>query len=392
MALDRELQGQADESASRTEAPTEVPAPSAMEEPISTLTRGPQLTTAGVLRMQAGAGNAAVAHLLAREPVATETDDSKSKRAAASRPADNVLTNTAASKTGAVSNAYGTFTYSVVKNAGSNGCSFSVSFQAFSPEVDSTKLTFIQTVKGHKAAGAPFYLNNDSAYYAPFDPDASGLYTDHLPGETDPFYNYEDKSSSDETTGTTSPTGTTMTDAPRIGSIAGERGQTFETAPFALSGADKGEFYGTLTWGWDIDGAGTFKLQDVAAHDDITTDFGAAMRKFIARMHDINKTGTTPAPVSFDMPGQMCRDLTASETASLKPTGDYVKGKANGRIWIVARYTDAKDQVGAKDNAQGVQQHFVSEGVPIDRIRITHLEQAGGAAGTTPIEVTVIDS
>ena len=42
-----------------------------------------------------------------------------------------------------------------------------------------TNITFIQSVKGHKAAGAPSYLNNDSTYYAPFDPGGKGLYTDH---------------------------------------------------------------------------------------------------------------------------------------------------------------------------------------------------------------------
>lgn len=351
------------------------------------------LTADLVLRLQASAGNAAVSRLLAREAATgTKTDEGKTKRGLATRPADAILTNTAASKTGKVANAYGTFTYAVLKNAGANGCSFSLSFKAFSPEVSATTLTFIQTLQGHKAAGAPFYLNNDSTYYAPFDPDASGTYTDHLPGETDPYYNFEDKTRTDESTGTTSPTETTMTDAPKIGSIAGERGQKFETAPFALSGTDKGEFFGTLTWGWDIDAAGTFKLLDVAAHDDITTAFGAALRKFIARQHDITKTGTTPAPVSFDMPGNICRDLTATEVLNLKPTVDYVKAKANGRIWVVARYSDAKDQVGAKDNAAGLQQHFVNAGVPLDRIRITYLEQAGVKKQTTPIEVTVIDT
>jgi len=269
---------------------------------------------------------------------------------------------------------------------------FNLSFQAFSPEISSTKITFIQTVKGHKAAGAPFYLNNDSAYYAPFDPDGSGLYTDHLPGETDPFYNYEDKTSSDETTGTTGPTATTMEDAPKIGSIAGERGQTFETAPFALSGTDKGEFFGTLTWGWDIDAAGTFKLQDVAAHDDVSTAFGASLRKFIAREHDINKSGTTPAAVTVEMPAQLCRDLTAAEELSLKPTVDYVKAHAGARIWVVGTYTDAKNAIGSKDNAAGIQQHFVNAGVAADKVRHTYLEQAGVKKDTTAIEITVIDT
>jgi hypothetical protein len=344
------------------------------------------MTADALLGLQASAGNAAVTRLL------SEADASKAKRAVARRPADQILTNTAASKTGTVANAYGTFTYAVIKNAGSNGCSFNLSFQAFSPEIASTKITFIQTVKGHKAAGAPFYLNNDSAYYAPFDPDGSGLYTDHLPGETDPFYNYEDKTSSDETTGTTGPTATTMADGPKIGSIAGERGQTFETAPFALSGTDKGEFFGTLTWGWDIDAAGTFKLQDVAAHDDVSTAFGSSLRKFIAREHDINKTGATPAAVSVEMPAQLCRDLTAAEALSLKPTVDYVKAHAGARIWVVGTYTDAKNAIGSKDNAAGIQQHFVNAGVAADKVRHTYLEQAGVKKDTTAIEITVIDT
>jgi len=350
--------------------------------------------------MQSTIGNAAVSRLLAREPAATaepeataEADSAKTPRPAAARPADNVLTNTAASKTGTVSNAYGTFKYSVIKNAGSNGCDFSLSFAAFSPEVSSTKITFIQTVKGHKAAGAPFYLNNDSTYYAPFDPAGTGLYTDHLKGETDPFYNFEDKTSTDESTGTTSPTKTTMTDGPMISSIAGERGQTFETAPFALSGTDKGEFFGTLTWGWDIDGAGAFKLQAVAAHDDITTDFGAALRKFISRQHAITKTGTTPAPANLDtLPSDKCRALNLAEQAIVKPIADYAKIKPDARIWVAGRYTDPGDKLGAKVNADAVQSELVKMGVPIDRIRVTYLEQSGVTKRTAPVEITVIDS
>lgn len=352
------------------------------------------LGTDELLQLQSTAGNAAVSRLLAREPAATaEADTAKRQRGAGTRPADRALTNTSASKTGKVSNAYGTFTYSVLKNAGSHGCDISLSFEAFSPEASATKITFIQTVQGHKAAGAPFYLNNDSAYYAPFDPDASGLYTDHLKGETDPFYNYEDKSSTDESTGTTSATKTTMTDTPKIRSIGGERGQKFETAPFALSGSDKGEFLGTFTWGWEIDAGGTFKLLDVAAHDEITTDFGAALRKFIARQSDLTKTGTTPGPRNLDsLPADKCRELTVGERLHIKPIGDYAKVKAGTRVWVVSRFGDAADRTGAKYNAEVVQAELVAMGVPIDRIRISYLEQSGVTKGTTPIEITVIES
>jgi hypothetical protein len=352
------------------------------------------MDVAALLQLQSTAGNAAVSRLLAREPTATaEPDAAKRQRGAGTRPADRVLTNTSASKTGKVYNAYGEFKYSVLKNAGSNGCDISLSFEPFSPEVSASKVTFIQTVQGHKAAGAPFYLNNDSTYYAPFDPSGTGAYTDHLKGETDPFYNFEDKSGTDESTGTTGPTKTTMTDTPAIRSIAGERGQTFETAPFALSGADKGEFFGTFTWGWDIDAAGTFKLQDVAAHDEITTGFGAALRKFIARQSDLTKKGTTPAPANLDtLPSDKCRELKPDERLKLKPIGDYAKVKANTRVWVVSRFGDAADRTGAKYNSEAVQAELVAMGVPVDRIRITYLEQTGVTKRTTPIEITVIES
>jgi hypothetical protein len=378
-----------DRAASRTRAVERRPDEGRHPETVDEAGVGP----AGLLGLQQSAGNAAVAQLVARQPTATaDPDASKTKRPGSGRPADQVLTNTAASKTGKVSNAYGQFTYSVTKNAGSNGCSFSLSFKAFSPEVSATKITFIQTVKGHKAGGAAFYLNNDSTYYAPFDPAGSGLYTDHLKGETDPFYNYEDKTRTDETTGTTGPTTTTMTDAPRIASIAGERGQTFETAPFALSGTDKGEFFGTLTWGWDIDSAGNFKLQDVAAHDDITTDFGAALRKFIERQHALTKDGTTPAPVSVDLPTDMCRLLNTGEKATLKPVADFVKAKANARVYVIARYGDPSEAAMARDNATTVQSELTAGGVADNKIHFTYLQQTGVKKGTSPVEVTVINT
>jgi hypothetical protein len=359
---------------------------------------GGPTTADGVLDLQRRLGNRAVARLLQRQPVATadaDLDEAKSRRPLPARPASAVVKNTADQKKGSASNAYGTFTYNITKNAGANGCDVSISFKAFSPEVDATKITIIQAAKGHKAGGANFYPNNDTAYYTPFDA-GGGLRTDHLQSETDPFYNFEDKTQTDESVGTTSATGTSMTDAPALRSITGERGHDFETAPFALSGNDEGEFFGTITWGWEIDAAGAFKLKDVAVHDDISTGFGSALRKFIARKGELTKDATTPAPITLEMRTDMCRDLTADEKLKLKPFVDYSKAHANARIWVVARH-DATGNVDAnhamaRDNARGVQTYLIAQGLADSAIHVTQLEDASVKPKTTPIEITVINT
>lgn len=313
------------------------------------------------------------------------------KRDAAKRPADAKSVDTAVEKTGSLSNSYGTFKFKITKNAQASGCVIDLSFKAFSPEVDASKITIIQTIKNHQAAGAIFYLNNDSAYYSPFDT-GDGTYTDHLPGETDPFYNYEEKSKSDESTGSTGATATDMNDTPHINSLAGERGADFETAPFALSGKDKGEFYGTFTWGYAIDGAGKFSLKDVAVHDDVTTNYGAALRKFIAREASQTATASTPAPATVEMPLTQCRDLTAAEKTTLKPFADFIKATPKARVWATSRY-DARgmgadpNHAMAMDNAKSIQKALVDLGAPEGQIRIVPLEEPA----TPKPDVNVID-
>ena len=349
-----------------------------------------------LLALQAGAGNAAVSRLIQRSPVdELETgEQEKSRRPVAARPADAIV-HVAASKTGKASNAYGTFTYQITKNAGANGCDATIAFDAFAPEIQSTKITIIQAVRSSKAGGATFYPNNDTAYYSLLDP-GTGQRTDALKSETDPFYNYEDKTKTDESTGTTGASGTTMSDGPALRTFAGERGQAFETAPFVLAGADEGEFLGTITWGWDIDASGTFTLHDPGVHDTITTGFGAALVKFIARKHDIAKTGTTPAPVLLDMPVDVCRNLTAAEKLAVKATADYAKAHADARVWIVARYNGkgGKDieLASALDNGRTLQQHLVGLGIADSSIHVTAVEDASVKNRSSAVDVTVIDT
>ena len=264
------------------------------EQPLRTREPAHQnAAVARVLALQQSAGNAAVSQVLQREPVA---DAEKTQRPAASRPA-GTATHTAARKKGKAPNAYGTFTYDITKAAGENGCDIAVEFVPFSPEIDASKIVIIQTAKSTKG-GATHYPNGDRAYYQPLEA-PSGVRTDALKSETDPFYNYDDKAQADESTGTTASKKTTMTDGPSLNVIAGkEASQKFETAAFGFSGKDEGEFFGTMTWGWDVDDAGNYTLHEPTINDEITTDFGAALRKFIARKHETTKTGDSPAPAS----------------------------------------------------------------------------------------------
>lgn len=355
-----------------------------------------------LLALQRSAGNAEVARALSRQPVnAVEGEQEKSRRPPAARPADAV-THAAASKKGSASNAYGTFAYEITKNAGDNGCDARIAFEAFKPEISSTKITFIQAVKSTKAGGATFYPNNDTAYYSLLDP-GTGQRTDATKSETDPFYNYEDRTKTDEATGTTGASKTTMTDEPALRSFGGERGQKFETAPFVLEGNDEGEFLGTLTWGWDIDAAGKFTLDDPAVHDEVSSSYGAALVTFISAKHTMTKTGTTPARATLDMPGDVCRDLTAAERLQLKPFVDYVKGHASARLWVVGRYKGTapagplgqkveSQLAGALDNARGVQQHFKTGGIADSSVHATAAADASVADRRTAVDVTVIDT
>jgi hypothetical protein len=356
--------------------------------------RGAMLS--GVAALQRTAGNAAVTRLLQRNPVAEVEagQEEKSRRPVAKRPAD-VVTHAAASKKGKATNAYGTFTYEITKNADSNGCNTKIAFEAFSPEVHSTKITIIQTARSSKAGGATYYPNNDTAYYSLLDP-GTGQRTDALKAETDPFYNYEDKTGTDESTGTTGAKKTTMSDTPALNKLTGERGQTFESAPFVLAGTDEGEFLGTITWGWDIDPTGTFTLHDPAVHDEITTGFGGALLKFISRKHELTKTSTTPAPATLDMPADVCRDLTAAEKLMVKPFSEYAKAHAKARMWVVARYNGkgGKDieLASALDNARVVQKQLRDLGIADSSIHATALEDPLVKDRHTPVDITVIDT
>lgn len=346
---------------------------------------------ARVLALQQSAGNAAVSQLLTREPVA---DAEKTRRPAANRPA-GTATSTAARKKGKAPNAYGTFTYDITKAAGENGCDVAIEFAPFSPEIDASKIVMIQTAKSTKG-GATHYPNGDRTYYQPLEA-PSGVRTDALKTETDPFYNYDDKAQADESTGTTAANKTTMTDGPSLNVLPGkEASQNFETAAYGLSGKDEGEFFGTITWGWDVDDAGNYTLHDVTVNDEITTDFGAALRKFIARKHDTSKTGDTPASASLELPLQACRELTAAENAKLKPFADYAKKTANARIWVVARYSgktgkDPEHRM-AMYNAQTVQATLKTLGATDAAVHITALEDASAKERVAPIEITVIDT
>src|SRR4029077_15596563 len=97
---------------------------------------------ARVLALQQSAGNPAACRMLQGESAAV-ADKEKTKRPAGKRP-KATGTSTAAQQKGEAPNAYGELAWDITKAAGNNGCDVQISFKAFSPEVDATKIAIIQ--------------------------------------------------------------------------------------------------------------------------------------------------------------------------------------------------------------------------------------------------------
>ena len=82
----------------------------------------------------------------------------------------------------------------------------------------------------------------------------------------------------------------------------------------------------------------------------------------------------------------------SGEKATLKPVADFVKAKANARVYVIARYGDPSEAAMARDNATTVQAELTAGGVADNKIHFTYLQQTGVKKGTSPVEVTVINT
>jgi len=73
-----------------------------------------------------------------------------------------------------------------------------------------------------------------------------------------------------------------MYDHPHMADRGKDSGQLFETTALAIDGVDKGKYYGSVSWGWTVDGGGQFKRHKLKEESggDPTGKFKAAAEKW----------------------------------------------------------------------------------------------------------------
>lgn len=109
-------------------------------------------------------------------------------------------------------------------------------------------------------------------------------------------------------------------DVPNFSITKGNKGGiVLETAAVALEGNQKGRYYGSVTWGWDVAADGTFTKNHIKL-----ASMGAVTPTFMKAAHMWN-AGTTSK-------GKATTDL---------PTQDFYKLKANGDFYPGAEFSTA---------------------------------------------------
>lgn len=262
-------------------------------------------------------------------------------------------------------NAHGEFGWCVFENAGSNGVDAHIEFDEDAAKTDCDSLNWIQNVRNYRGATkTTFYLNSDVGYYSAFDI-GTGTYLDHSKsvGETNPLYN-------------TAPGA--LTDRPALRSIAGERGQTFETAPFCAKGKDEGRFYGSIGWGWDEDGAGNFSLQAPAVRDDLLLEVPMRAPNMF---QTLDKFLGVKAQAGFNrMFVEFAFDsatLDATAKTELDKVAKRLTDNPDEQAWLIGH----ADAVGTDDynldlslrRSKAAEDYLVGKGIGRDRLFITGL-------------------
>jgi hypothetical protein len=87
----------------------------------------------------------------------------------------------------------------------------------------------------------------------------------------------------------------TLHDTPHLQEPGNNSEQTFETAALAVEGVQHGRYLGSVSWGWSIDGSGTFSKHPLAfvSKGDPSPEFVAAAREW-NRSKTIGTIVTTP--------------------------------------------------------------------------------------------------
>jgi hypothetical protein len=307
---------------------------------------------------------------------------------------------------GSIPNAYGTFTYSVHRKFAQPtnstgdlaipggtviGADITLHFKPHSStNADATAITFIQAFR-ESIDGKVQYLADDEKYWELFDV-GQGFAIDHResdkPPHDHPFYGYDDKAQKSdkcvvesgfkltprECVGTPDTQMDAMLqDEPGMPQPTRTRSASFETAPYALAGPDEGHFFGSFTWGYEIDDKGKIKLQSPEASDDVSELFHKAIYLFIKTKRDLTHTKATPFfDVVVRFPAGSQGKLSAADQTHLDPVATYAKAYPEARLWVIGisdtQKTPDENDAKAIANAHTVRDYLNQKGVALNRM------------------------
>ncbi len=172
---------------------------------------------------------------------------------------------------------YGEFKDKTYKPIKENGVDIELEFHA-GPTVNATKIGLTQILKS-ELGGVSAPIGPTQAERMVTGGWAEGTYLDRLAARNNPIYGGQQLTGTDDLTDTGNSSGTYhlgwhfkdaagaeqskeayLHDTPTRAGRGNNSGQMFETTALAVEGAQAGTYYGSVSWGWEVDGSNKFSV------------------------------------------------------------------------------------------------------------------------------------
>ncbi|MDH4474393.1 MAG: DUF4157 domain-containing protein [Fluviicola sp.] len=231
---------------------------------------------------------------------------------------------------------YGEFKTPVYKDVSNYGVDIELEFHP-NAKVDAKKIGLTQTVKGQAEGNndifSPTRANRqtgDGTYIDQLDSFRNPLYATGKTGikgklASTPTHSSWGQHATKQKNGTWNPA--ILKDTPTMSGRGNNSHQKFETAALALSGTQKDMYYGSVSWGWEVDNSGVFNRLPVtlATSGDIpTAGFNEAAKKW----NDATSIGTIKTkgnPTQVYSPTTYSNKLTLPEGTKVKLSNSETK-------------------------------------------------------------------
>lgn len=175
---------------------------------------------------------------------------------------------------------YGDFKDKTYKAISKNGVNIELEFHP-GPNVNATKIGLTQMLKS-ELGGASAPIGPTQAERMVTSGYAEGTYVDRIKERNNPVYGGQQLAAADSLSVTNNAGGNFhlgwnykdaaglhtkeayLSDTPTRPGRGKNSGQIFETTALAIDGAQKGTYYGSVSWGWTTDAAGKFSVVPIA--------------------------------------------------------------------------------------------------------------------------------